>query len=119
MVPMKHTVRVRALSNVLGLHYGDVVEVVATPRVEVLIRGGHLEWVDEAGVKVVETAEPVLSDASFDDELDDEPLTPAKFVPMVESEDDYVYASRDETTAAASAARKARRTRSKAADDAE
>jgi hypothetical protein len=64
----KHLVRVRALSNVMGLRYGDVVEVVATPRVEVLIRGGHLEWVDEAGVKVVETVEPVMSDASFDDE---------------------------------------------------
>ncbi len=64
----KHLVRVRALSNVMGLRYGDVVEVVATPRVEILIHGGHLEWVDEAGVKVVESAEPVMSDASFDDE---------------------------------------------------
>ena len=69
----KHLVRVRALSNVMGLRYGDVVDVVATPRVETLIRGGHLEWVDEAGAKVVESAEPVMSDASVIDEVFDEP----------------------------------------------
>jgi hypothetical protein len=41
------TVRVRALSNVLGLQRGDEVDVLPTPRVEVMIRGGHLVWLDE------------------------------------------------------------------------
>lgn len=48
----KQTVRIRALANVMGLSYGDVVDVIPTPRVEMLIRGGHLEWVDEGGEKV-------------------------------------------------------------------
>ncbi len=52
----------------MGLRYGDVAEVVATPRVEILIHGGHLQWCDEDGNPVVEVAEPVMSDASFDDE---------------------------------------------------
>lgn len=62
---MKHTVKIRALSNVLGLRHGDVVDVIATPRVETLIRGGHLEWVDEAGAKVeyVEAAMDASEDA--------------------------------------------------------
>lgn len=68
----KQTVRIRALSNIMGLAYGDVVDVVPTPRVEMLIRGGHLEWVDESGAKV-EYTEAVLEDASVDDEPPAEP----------------------------------------------
>lgn len=64
----KQTVRIRALANVMGLSYGDVVDVIPTPRVEMLIRGGHLEWVDEGGEKVA-----YVEDASVNDEPPAEP----------------------------------------------
>lgn len=49
----------RALSNVLGLYRGDEVGVQPTPRVEALIRGGHLQWLDDPARNV---AAPVVED---------------------------------------------------------
>lgn len=86
---MKHTVKIRALSNVLGLRHGDVVDVIATPRVETLIRGGHLEWVDEAGAKVeyVEAAAEITE--VFEDETPDEkPKVSARKLRSVKQSDD-------------------------------
>lgn len=40
-------IRVRALSNVLGLVHGDETELYPTPRVERLISAGHLVWLDD------------------------------------------------------------------------
>ncbi len=65
-----HPIRVRALSNVLGLHRGDEVEVQPTPRVETLIAGGHLLWLDEPGEDPI----PVHDEG----EMGAEPPKPAK-----------------------------------------
>lgn len=67
---LMHPIRVRALSNVLGLQRGDEVEVTPTPRVEVLIAGGHLVWLDEPGEDPI----PVHDEG----ETDAEPPKPAK-----------------------------------------
>lgn len=86
---MKHTVKIRALSNVLGLRHGDVVDVIATPRVETLIRGGHLEWVDEDGAKVeyVEAA-PEITEVFEDETPDDKPKVSARKLRSVKQSDD-------------------------------
>lgn len=40
-------IRVRALSNVLGLVHGDETELYPTARVERLVQAGHLMWLDD------------------------------------------------------------------------
>lgn len=65
-----HPIRVRALSNVLGLQRGDEVEVQPTPRIETMIAGGHLIWLDEP------TEDPIP--VHDEGETDAEPPKPAK-----------------------------------------
>lgn len=44
--------RVRAISNVLGLNHGDEVEMADSPRVQVMLNAGHLVELDEDGEPV-------------------------------------------------------------------